>query len=258
MIALDLAEWVRQALGGSMMLAVPVAVLAGLVSFVSPCVVPLLPGYLSFATGLAATQITADDALAPRARGRMLAGSTLFVAGFTAVFLTTGVLIGALGQALLTYQRVIGVVVGLVTIALGLIFAGFVPFGQRSVRINAVPRAGIATAPLLGIVFGLGWTPCIGPALSVVLTFALTEGSALRGGILAVAYSLGLGLPFVLAAVSFAQVAPRLTWFTRHARGFQIVAGLTMVAVGVLLVTGVWDSAMASLRQWMSGIGTII
>ncbi|WP_028708830.1 cytochrome c biogenesis CcdA family protein [Propionicicella superfundia] len=240
-----------------MLVAVPVAVLAGLVSFASPCVVPLLPGYLSFATGLGASQVTAER-LAPGARLRMLAGASLFVAGFTLVFLTTGVLVGATGQLLLRHQRLISIVVGTVTIVLGLVFAGLLRFGQRTVRLSVAPRAGLVTAPLLGIVFGLGWTPCIGPALSVVLSLALTEGSAVRGGVLALFYSFGLGLPFVLAALAFAQVAGRLDWVRRHARGLQVAAGLAMSLVGVLLVTGVWDAWMAALRQWVSGIGTII
>lgn len=257
MTPLDLADWVRQAMSGSMIVAVPVAILAGLVSFASPCVVPLLPGYLSFATGLGAAQVTAER-LAPGARMRMLAGSLLFVGGFTAVFLTTGVLVGAAGEVLLRYQRPISIVVGMVTIVLGLVFAGVLRFGQRTVRLGIAPRAGLVTAPLLGIVFGLGWTPCIGPALAVVLSLALTEGSAVRGGILAVFYSLGLGLPFVLAAVAFTHVAGRLGWVRRHARGLQVASGLTMSLVGVLLVSGVWDVWMAVLRQWLSGIGTVI
>lgn len=257
MIVLDLAQWAREAVGGTMLLAIPVAVLAGIVSFASPCVVPLLPGYLSFATGLGASQFT-DGEVAPRARARMVVGTLLFVAGFTLVFLASGVLVGGLGTFLLTWQRQISIGVGIVTIVLGLVFAGLVPLGQATLRAQAPRRAGLVTAPLLGIVFGLGWTPCIGPALSVVLSLALTEGSAVRGGVLALAYSLGLGLPFVLAALAFTSVAARLEWVKQHARGLQITAGLAMVAVGILLVTGVWDWLMAWLRQWISGFGTII
>lgn len=257
MIALNLAEWVTSAVGGSMLIAIPVAVLAGLVSFASPCVVPLLPGYLSFATGLGTAQLAADEP-DRSTRRRMLAGTGLFVAGFTAVFLTTGVLVGAVGQALLTYQRAISVVVGILTIGLGLIFSGIVPIGQRTLRLNVIPRAGLVGAPLLGIVFGLGWTPCIGPALSVVLTLALTEGSVLRGAILAVAYSLGLGVPFLVAAAAFTRVSQRLNWVKKHARGLQLASGIVMVLVGVLLVTGLWDGIMGWMRGWVSGIGTVI
>ncbi len=240
-----------------MLLAMPVAVLAGLVSFASPCVLPLLPGYLSFATGLGASQFAGGD-VAPRARARMVVGTLLFVAGFTLVFLASGVLVGGLGTFLLTWQRQISIGVGVVTIVLGLVFAGLVPLGQNTLRVQLPRRAGLATAPLLGIVFGLGWTPCIGPALSVVLSLALSEGSAVRGGVLAICYALGLGVPFVIAAVAFTSLATRLEWVKRHARALQIGSGLAMVAVGVLLVTGVWDWLMAWARQWISGFGTLI
>jgi cytochrome c-type biogenesis protein len=253
----DLGAWVQQAMGGSMLLAVPIALLAGVVSFISPCVVPLIPGYLSFATGLGASQI-AEGRVSPTMTARMVGGSALFVAGFTAVFLATGVVVGAAGQALLAHQRAVGIVVGVVTIALGLMFAGLFGFGGRTVRLDVTPRAGLATAPLLGVVFGLGWTPCIGPALSVVLSLALNEGSMLRGAVLALCYSLGLGVPFVLAGLSFAKLADRLAWVKKHARGLQVASGLMMVGVGVLLVTGVWDWAMSWLRQWISAYGTVI
>ena len=207
MVPLEVADWAREAVGGSMLLAVPVAALAGLVSFFSPCVLPLLPGYLSYATGLAAADITAG-----RRRGRVLTGTLLFVAGFALVFVSSGVLVGSLGSVLRVWQRPITIGVGVLTIALGLLFAGWLPWGRGAVRLNAVPRIGLAAAPLLGIVFGLGWTPCIGPALSVVLNLALNEATALRGGLLALVYALGLGVPFVLAGV-IAMLYP-LAWLS--------------------------------------------
>src|SRR4051812_21945785 len=156
---------------GSLLLALPIAVLAGLVSFLSPCVLPLVPGYLSYVTGMSGD---------PK-RSRLLAGSLLFVSGFAVVFLLAGVLAGGVGAAVLGHADVITRVLGVVTIALGLAFLGFLPGFQRELRIHRFPAAGLAGAPLLGVVFGLGWTPCIGPTLAVVLTLGLQEGNAVRG-----------------------------------------------------------------------------
>ena len=253
MIPLELADWAREAVGGSMLLAVPVAALAGLVSFFSPCVLPLLPGYLSYATGLAAADITAG-----RRRGRVLSGTLLFVAGFALVFVSSGVLVGSLGSMLRGWQRPITIAVGVLTIALGLLFAGWLPWGRGALRLNAVPRIGLAAAPLLGVVFGLGWTPCIGPALSVVLNLALNEATALRGGVLALVYALGLGLPFVAAGLAFSRMSRPIGWVKRHHLAIQRAGGVLMIVVGVLLVTGWWDVAMATVRQWVSAFEVVI
>lgn len=254
MLPLELADWAKEAVGGSMLLAVPVAALAGLVSFFSPCVLPLLPGYLSYATGLAATEIADGRA----SRGRVLAGTLLFVAGFAVVFVATGALVGSLGGLLLTWRRPITIGVGVLTIALGLLFAGWLPLGRGTLRLNLVPRVGIAAAPLLGIVFGLGWTPCIGPALSVVLNLALNEATALRGGLLAFVYALGLGLPFVIAGLAFTRMGRAIGWVKRHHLAVQRTGGIMMIVVGVLLVTGWWDVAMSSLLQLISGFEVVI
>ncbi|WP_204920274.1 cytochrome c biogenesis CcdA family protein [Microlunatus panaciterrae] len=237
-----------------MALAIPVALLAGLVSFFSPCVVPLLPGYLSYATGLGAAEVVAGTAR----RGRMLAGTSLFVLGFAVVFVSSGVAIGALGSALTTHQTLVTRVVGVITIALGLIFAGLLPIGQRELRIHRIPKIGIAAAPLLGVVFGLGWVPCISPTLGAVMTLALNEGSALRGGVLAFVYALGLGLPFVAAGLAFSRMARTVSFLRRHQLALMRAGGILLVLVGLLLVTGGWDLVVGYLRQWTAGFGTVI
>lgn len=253
MIGLE-TSWVAEAIGGSMLLALPVAVLAGLVSFFSPCVLPLLPGYLSFATGLGAAEI-AEGAGSKR---RVLGGTLGFVSGFAVVFVATGALAGTLGSALIAWQRPLMIIAGVVAIALGLVFTGWLPFAQNTFRINTMPKLGVAASPLLGIVFGLGWTPCIGPALSVVLSLALNEATALRGGVLALFYALGLGLPFIIAGLAFSKMAGTVEWVKRHNRGIQIAGGVAMILVGLLLVTGWWDALMAIMRQWANSFEVII
>ncbi|QGF25176.1 cytochrome c biogenesis CcdA family protein [Raineyella fluvialis] len=238
-----------------MLLAVPVAALAGLVSFFSPCCVPLLPGYLSYATGLGAADVLKDG----RAhRGRMLLGSSLFVLGFAVVFVAAGVAAGTLGRTLLTHQTVISRVIGVLAILLGLMFAGVIPLGNADLRIHRLPKAGLAAAPVLGFVFGLGWTPCIGPTLSMVLTLAMNEGSAVRGGLLAFVYVLGLGIPFVAAALAFTRMQRVVAFVRRHQLAVLRIGGVSMVVVGVLLVTGLWEQVMAAMRIWAAGFGTVL
>ena len=255
MIPLDIATWASQAVGGSMLLAIPVAALAGLVSFFSPCCLPLLPGYLSYTTGLGAADVLQD---ARRHRARMVAGAVLFVLGFAVVFVAAGVAAGTLGRALLTHQVLISRVIGILAIVLGLMFAGVIPLGGQQVRFHRLPKAGLAAAPLLGFVFGVGWTPCIGPTLSRVLTLAMNEGSAVRGGFLAFVYVLGLGLPFVLAALAFSRMQRVVKFVRRHQRAVLRIGGYSMVLVGLMLVTGLWEQLMAVLRVWASGFGTML
>ncbi|MEA5155148.1 cytochrome c biogenesis CcdA family protein [Raineyella sp.] len=238
-----------------MLLAIPVAALAGLVSFFSPCVVPLLPGYLSYATGLGAADVLQDGR---SHRGRMLLGSSLFVLGFAVVFVAAGVAAGTLGRVLLTYQDMISRVIGVLAIVLGLMFAGVIPLGDRDLRIHRLPRAGLAAAPVLGFVFGLGWTPCIGPTLSMVLTLAMNEGSAVRGGLLAFMYVLGLGIPFVVAALAFTRMQAVVGFVRRHQLAVLRIGGISMVVVGVLLVTGLWERLMGLMRIWAAGFGTVL
>ncbi|MGH3356565.1 MAG: cytochrome c biogenesis CcdA family protein [Nocardioidaceae bacterium] len=250
-----MGEWLSSTvLQGSLLLAIPVALLAGTVSFFSPCVVPLLPGYVSYMTGLSGADLEAGRGH----RGRLLLGSALFVLGFSMVFLTYGMLFGALGSWFSAYQDTITRVMGVVTILLGLAFMGMVPFLQRDIRVHRVPAVGIAAAPLLGVLFGLGWTPCIGPTLSAVLSLSLTEASASRGSLLAFVYSVGLGLPFVLAALAFRRMLGAVGWVRRHQVWVTRLGGVMLVGVGLLLATGVWDLIIAGMRGWVSGFETVI
>ena len=225
----------ESAASGSLLLAIPVALLAGLVSFFSPCVIPLLPGYLSYATGLSGADL--ENAR----RGRMLAGSVLFVLGFTVVFVALGTLSGAFGSWLVTYRREITVVMGLLVIVLGLAFIGFVPLLQRDVRVHQVPAVGLAAAPMLGFLFGLGWTPCIGPTLGAILTLSINEATAARGAVLSGVYAIGLGVPFVLAGLAYRRALGAFGFVRRHQMWITRLGGAMLVLVGLLLVTGWWD-----------------
>lgn len=239
-----MSDWFREtALSGSFVLAVPVALVAGLVSFFSPCVIPLLPGYLSYATGLSGADL--DRAR----RGRMLAGSLLFVLGFAVVFVALGSLTGALGQALVTWRRELNLVFGSLTILLGLVFAGVlrVPGLDRDVRVHGVPSVGLAAAPMLGFLFGLGWSPCLGPTLGAITTLSLNEATAARGAALSGLYALGLGLPFILAALAYRRAMAAFAVIRRHQVWVMRIGGLMLVAVGVLIVTGWWDVMV----QWI-------
>lgn len=254
MIPLSLASWAQDAMTGAMPVAIPVAVLAGLLSFFTPCVVPLLPGYLAYASGMSAADIVAGH----RRPGRTLAGTSLFILGFAAVFTTAGVVFGAVGQTLIAYQTVLTRTAGVVSIVMGLIFTGLIPIGRREVRLHRLPRVGLVGAPLLGAVFGLGWTPCLGPTLSVVISLALTEASATRGGILAFSYAVGLGIPFLIAAVAFTRMNRTISWLRGHQLAVLRIGGLAMIAVGILLLTGAWDHLTAILRQWAAQFTTVL
>lgn len=235
-------------MNGALLLALPVAVLGGLVSFFSPCVLPLVPGYLSYVTGVGGTD------LAEAKRGRMAAGAGLFVLGFTAVFVSTGALFGFVGQNLQNYQDVITKVLGVLMIALGVFFMGLMPWlSQREFRFHKKPAAGLAGAPVLGALFAVGWAPCVGPTLTSVNSLALDQGSAGRGAILSVAYCVGLGLPFILAAIAFRKALGAFSWVKKHYVWVMRIGGIMMIATGLLLVTGVWDSIVQQMQVWSNG-----
>ncbi|MFJ8040751.1 cytochrome c biogenesis CcdA family protein [Kitasatospora sp. NPDC096147] len=233
---------------GAILLALPIALAAGLVSFFSPCVLPLVPGYLSYVTGFSA----ADLAEAKGGnRGRMLLGSLLFILGFTVVFVSGGALFGYFGWTLQQHQQTINVVMGLLTIAMGLAFMGLLPgFSMRELRTHRRPAVGLAGAPLLGLVFGIGWTPCMGPTMAAIQGLAFNQASPGRGALLMLVYCLGLGVPFVLAAVAFRRALGAFGWVKRHYQLVMRIGGGMLVLVGLLLVTGVWDTLVTELQYY--------
>lgn len=240
------------AFSGALVLAIPVALVAGLVSFFSPCVVPLLPGYLSYMTGLSAADLESSR------RGRMVAGALLFVLGFSFVFVSEGALFGHLGFRLEQYQRTLSIVIGVVIVLLGIAFIGWIPFLQRDVRIHSVPAVGLVAAPLLGALFGIGWTPCLGPTLAAVIGLSMSEANALRGALLTLCYCLGLGVPFVLAAVGFRRFMGAVGWVRRHQRLISYIGGGLLILVGLALITGWWDWLVVELRSLFPTVTTAV
>jgi cytochrome c-type biogenesis protein len=235
-------------LTGALVLAIPIAVLGGLVSFFSPCVLPLVPGYLSYVTGVGGTDL--GDAK----RGRMVAGASLFVLGFSAVFVSGGALFGYFGSTLQEHQSVLSKVLGGLMIAMGIFFLGLMPWlTQREFRFHKRPVAGLVGAPVLGALFGIGWTPCIGPTLASVNALAFDQASAGRGAILTIAYCVGLGVPFVVAAVAFRKALGAFGWVKRHYVWVMRVGGGMMIATGLLLLTGAWDSIVQEMQGWSNG-----
>ncbi|GAA0223134.1 cytochrome c biogenesis protein CcdA [Actinomadura nitritigenes] len=237
---------------GSLVAAAPLAALAGLVSFLSPCVLPLVPGYLSYVTGM-----TGAD-LAEQRRGRLLSGVLLFVAGFSVVFVSYGVAFGGLGRWLLEYQDQITRVLGIVTIVFGLAFMGLIPGLQRTMKSGRLPSAGLAGAPLLGALFALGWTPCIGPTLGAVQSLAISEASATRGALLSLAYCAGLGVPFVVTAVAYRRALGAFGAVKRHYPLVMRIGGGMLVLIGVLLVSGLWGELNIELKSWISGFEPVL
>jgi len=240
-----LSSWFSSTAGsGSLILAIPVAVLAGLASFLSPCVLPMLPGYLSYATGLSGSELAAGDVR----RSRMLLGSVLFVLGFSVVFVALGVATGSLGFWYAQHKILVDRVLGAFTIVMGLIFVGALPWLQRDMRVHKVPAVGLIAAPLLGFLFGLGWAPCVGPTLATIDTLAAVSGTAARGGLLLAFYSLGLGLPFIVFAVLWRRALGALKFLRRHQRWVTRIGGVMLIVVGLALLTGWWQYSLDWLQ----------
>lgn len=233
---------------GGLWFALPIALAAGLLSFLSPCVLPLVPGYLGYVSGVV------DGA--ERKRGRMVWGAALFVAGFSAVFLAVVVLAGTAGVFFLQYEGLLTRIGGAVLILLGLVFIGQVTFFQRTFKPAWRPRTGLLGAPLLGIVFAIGWTPCTGPTLAAVSALAIDLGDPGRALLVGIFYCLGLGIPFVLVALGFGWVGSSVAWVKRHIRAINIAGGVLLIAIGLLMLSGIWTLVMANLGAVIGGIET--
>jgi cytochrome c-type biogenesis protein len=241
----------QTAAAGPLLVALAVSVLAGLVSFASPCVVPLVPGYLSYLAAVVGVDEAEAGTVKTAARWRVAGSAALFVVGFTVVFLLGTVAVLGATTTLITNQLVLQRVGGVLTILMGLVFVGYVPALQRSLRFAPRQLSTVAGAPLLGAVFALGWTPCLGPTLTGVITVAsATDGASVaRGIVLVIAYCLGLGIPFVLLAFGSASAVAGLDWLRRHTRALQIFGGVLLIAVGLALVTGAWNDFVSWLRD---------
>lgn len=259
------------AFSGSLLLAIAVAAAAGIVAFVSPCVLPVVPGYLGYVSGLAGQQAVvagaSDGARSARrggrraGAGRMALGSVLFVAGFTAVFMILGGFAGALGHLLQAHTVWVNRISGVLVILMGLVFIGLFPALSVQRGPSKRPDAGLLGAPLMGMVFGLSWTPCIGPTYAAILALSLDGaggGGAARGAILSLAYSLGLGLPFIIFALLFEKALGVSRVLSRHRRTIGLLSGALLIAIGVLLMTGLWTSWMQALQGMVAGFEPVV
>jgi len=236
---------VNHLLDGFLLTAFPIAVLAGVISFVSPCVLPLVPGYLSFAAGFS------------KARGRVFLGSLLFVAGFSALFISYGALFGELGSRIATNEESITRVLGVLTILMGVIFLGAFPL-MPTIKPRISTTGGLIGAPLLGFLFGVGWTPCIGPALASVQALAFQESSAVRGAILSLGYCIGLGAPFIATGLFLDKSEKIRKVALKSGNSISKVGGVVLILIGILQLTGLWTDLMIEMRYWISDFVPVI
>jgi cytochrome c-type biogenesis protein len=257
------------AAGGPLALAILFAALAGLVSILSPCVLPLVPGYLSYVTGLAGSDLDTSKPAEPagagavavqtrsatRVRGRILAGTSLFVLGFAVVYTVLAVTVASVASTLQSHQQALDVVIGVLIILLGLGYLGWIPGLQREARISKLPAAGLIGAPIFGGIFALSWIPCTGPTLSAVLGLAATGGETGRAVILALSYCLGLGVPFVLFGLFFRKLLGVFRAVRRNSRWVTRVGGVLLILVGIALVTGGWDHFLVWLKTSVNFTG---
>jgi cytochrome c-type biogenesis protein len=231
---------------GSLLVALPIALLAGFVSFASPCVLPLVPGYLGYVGGFAGAGEKRD-------RGRLVLGVALFVLGFSVVYVTLTLLFATAGLLLIPWMNLITRIVGVVVIVMGLVFIGQFTFLQRTFKPGWRVATGLGGAPLLGVVFGLGWAPCMGPTLVAVLGLSLGSGSPGRGALLGLVFCLGLGIPFLLVALGLSWVTGSVAWLKRHIRLINIIGGALLILVGLLMVSGIWSSFISHLGSVIPG-----
>ena len=237
-------------LSGQLLVSVPIALLAGLVSFASPCILPLVPGYL----GLVGSLVGDKEG----GRGRLIAGVSLFIAGFTLVFVLGNAIVGAASAFLLQHADLLVRILGIVLILLGLVFVGQFSFMQRIWKPQQVQSGGMWAAPVVGVVFALGWTPCSGPTLAAISALTVTTGSAWQGALLGLAYALGLGIPFLLIALGLGWAGGAVAWLRRHIRAVNIAGGAMLILIGLLMVTGAWNAIMQSLQGWIASVVTVI
>jgi len=233
---------------GDLLVALPIAFLAGLLAFLSPCIIPLVPGYIAYVSGFA---ISAEPT--PADRRRVLLGVLGFVAGMGAVFISVSVLFGTLGLLLVPYLDLVLRVSGVVLILLGVVFAGGIPSLQRDILPKWKTRAGVWGSPFLGIVFAIGWVPCVGPTLAAVQTLALSSHEPARAAVLGIAYWLGLALPFVVVALLLGRILPALAWVRRHIKAINLAGGTLLVIIGVLMVLGIWRELLSWAGVFLSG-----